>query len=225
MRTKSKSAISNAIVGLVLVTASPATFAATFIANGSFESPAYVDDGYVDIYSGGVVVGTLDNWTVGGNIETKIGVVRGTYFGLAPLDGSQYVAFNGGNTPNGGTLSQSFTTDVGVSYSVSYTVGKLGNNGGTLSVKGEILSASDTVLAQATDFQPTLGWLPQTMLTFTATTTVTTLRYTDLAGTFGKDLALDAVSITTSVPEPVEWTACIALGLVGYAAFHRRSRR
>ncbi len=111
-----------------------------------------------------------------------------------------------------------------MTYSVTYSVGKAGNNGGTVNVKGEILDASDSVLSAATDSAGTLGWLAPTTLTFTATTSETTLRFTDLQGTFGKDLALDAVSITTTVPEPVEWAACMALGLVGFAAFRRRSR-
>ncbi len=93
MRNSTTSSLKLGLFSLILVAANHAAFADTSILNGSFESPASADDGATLVYFGGAAVGTLSDWTVGGNPETEISVIRGTYFGLAPLDGAQYVAF------------------------------------------------------------------------------------------------------------------------------------
>lgn len=205
----------------------PAALAQNFVLNGGFESPPLISEPYeIAVYSGGVDTAQLTGWSASGNPATGINLIRGPrpILGLGPFDGEQFINFNGGNSPAGGILSQTFPTAIGVSYAVSYVVGRGGNIGPTVALRGQILSASNELLGQAEDSPVAIGWLAPTTFQFTATTPQTTLRFTDISpSTVGVDLELDSVSVS-AVPEPGGYVAAAGLVLAVFGACRRTFR-
>src|SRR5437764_850885 len=82
--------------------------------NGSFESPALAPGASVELPSGSTTA--LTGWTVGTN--GLVSFANGPALGVSPVDGVQHIGFNGGNTPPGGSITQSFITAVGQTYKV-----------------------------------------------------------------------------------------------------------
>ena len=150
-------------------------------ANGSFESD----------YAG---------WTVTGNQNI---VSSAPYSASA---GSKAVAFNAGQQPANGTLSQSFTTTVGQAYTLSFDLGafSLVNQNQmqmqvTLQGQGK---ASPLLNRSVSVFAPGNGtrYIPQSM-TFVADSSTTTLTFQDTSpSTLNADLMLDNVQITQQPP-------------------------
>ena len=199
------------LLGAMAFYASPDSQAAT-IANGSFEN-----------FSGSVP----DSWVVSGNLG--ISAAQGT------TDGSFAVAFSIGNLPSTGVLSQTFTTIAGGSYVLSFDFGKYSvNQPNEVARLGyDIFDGTDFTGAlllggTAIDSTPGIGdpnspsssavYNPY-VLTFTATGTSSTLRFTDTSdpqsGGGGFDAMLDNV-IVTLVPEPSRATLLLlsAFGLL-----------
>ena len=206
--------IRNLTTGVLLLAAGLQTARGAIIVNGGLESQ--VVSGLSTAYGGGVDAGILTGWQASGNTSTYIVLINGPYLGLSAIEGAQFVSFNGGDSPSGGILSQTFSTTIGDTYDVSYTVGRYGS-GAALSLHGEILSGSNAVLGQADNTPVTTGWLTPTTFSFTATTASTTIRFTDTStGTIGTDVALDAISVTraTPVPEPESCAAAAGVALV-----------
>src|SRR5438552_19171980 len=109
--------------------------------NGSFESPALAPDESVDLPAGST---RLTGWVVG-----NTGLVswrNGPAYGVAPVDGSQEIGFNGGDTPPGGSISQTFSTAIGQAYEVRFNVGRQAPGGGTMSLLAEVKSSTGALL-------------------------------------------------------------------------------
>jgi M6 family metalloprotease-like protein len=158
--------------------------------NGSFELP--------DINAGQILpIGSsaITGWVVGG--ATTVFWVDVNEPGAIPLAGQQYVAFNQGNLPAGGTLSQTFTTVPGSTYQVSYNVGRYGGGVGPLSLQATATSSSSNVLGVLDSAAPSaVGWSGSQYLTFVATTPTTTLTFLDTSlTTSAVDVILDNVAV------------------------------
>src|SRR5437762_13862444 len=104
------------------------SYAAPF-QNGSFESPALTPGASVNLPAGST--NALTGWTVG--TTGLVSFANGPALGISPVDGVQQIGYNGGDTPPGGSIAQSFSTLVGQSYRVGFYVGRIGSGSGTRS--------------------------------------------------------------------------------------------
>jgi hypothetical protein len=139
----------------------------------------------------------LAGWVAGGP-GGDIAVNNGFSDGLNPYEGNQWVVFNGGDSPPGGSLSQTFATTISQVYLVSFAVGQAGS--GSVSLAASVIAADGTLLAN-NRFDPASNVWTQFQLGFTARTTNTTLTFTDVSSqTDGVDLALDDVMVTAINP-------------------------
>lgn len=205
--------------------AAAASASGQILVNGGFESPG-ITGPYAAAFSAGVDTGVVVGWAFSatGTPGTTSVLVRNDWFGLSSFEGQQFIAMNAGDTPPNGRLEQSFSTTPGVAYRVTYAVGRGGPGAGTVGLQGEVLSATGTVLDSGQGFPAAIGWLPLSSLAFVATTSQTTLRFSDLStATDGVDVALDRV-LVVPVPEPGPTGLALVTVLLGAAAFHRRSR-
>src|SRR5213078_3002744 len=144
--------------------------------NGSFESPALTPGGSVNLPAGSTAA--LTGWTVGST--GLVSFANGPALGVNPVDGSQYIGFNGGDTITGGSISQTFVTTVGQVYTVSFYLGRNGPGSGTMSLLAEVASSSGAALASLAAIAPNSpGYGQVQRFNFAATTTNSTLRFTD----------------------------------------------
>ena len=140
-------------------------------------------------------------WTFTGN--------QGVTLSAAPYvacGGNRLVAFNGGNLPPGGVLSQSFNTLPGRSYQLSFASAVLAYNtnsqGLLVNVVGNKNLISQTI-SMAGNGNGSIQWIPRSYQ-FVADSTVTVLSFKDVSTvTNSIDLLLDSVSITTP-EEPIQ---------------------
>ena len=189
------SAVFNNLAGSATSMVATVTVVAGPLVNGGFESinnHAAIPPGTGSVILPGAT--WLTGWTVGGP-GYDIFVYDGTAGGFGPVDGQHWINFNGENTAPGGILSQTFLTTVGAPYSVSFSVGKAGT--GNVSLTATVVSTNNTIIA-SNHCVPTTGVWTQFHLNFTATTTNSTLIFTDTSTqTIGVDVTLDAVSVVT----------------------------
>ena len=197
-----------ALVGLAALSA-PVGLQAQILVNGGFDA-----------------VDGLSSWTSFGNLGVLDQVASQAAYGFLPINGTQLVFFNGGNTTPNGILSQSFATTVGASYEVNYTVGRGDLGPGFVALQATAADAGNNVLASQTVIPELSGWHPPAAFTFTATTPSTTLIFSDLSqATTGVDVTLDAVTVDlVVVPEPAEYAAAAGLALVGFGMWRRMRR-
>src|SRR5439155_10143234 len=178
--------------------------------NGSFESPILAPGSSVNLSPG---TGGLTGWTVGST--GLVSMANGPALGVSPVDGSQHIGFNGGNTPPGASISQTFLTAIGQTYAVSCNLGRIGTGDGTMSLLAVVISGGNELLGSLNATAPAApGYGPPQSFTFTATTTNTTLILKDTSSaTFSVDLLLDNVSVV-----PVSGPHCVQppSGLVGW---------
>ncbi len=192
--------ILSALIAGTVLAAAPVS-AAEVLTNGNFET------------------GSFTGWTTTGNVN--IGSVP--YFGLNSGTYGQYLAaFNGGNQAPNGTLSQSFHTVVGSTYSFSFDYGV--TNGGNQSLIASVLDGTTSTLL-ASLLVSTSSQTPQTAtISFGALSGSSIIRFTDVAGndSFNQDIGIDNVSVSGAVPEPASWALMIGgFGLVGFAMRRR----
>nr|WP_310522217.1 choice-of-anchor C family protein [Polymorphobacter sp.] len=184
---------------------------AATIVNGSFEvgiSPG----GFTSVSAGDST--SIAGWTVGGGGVDYIG----SYWNAS--NGSRSVDLSGGAP---GSVSQTFATIAGRTYTVSFDLSANPDNGPAL--KDFSASADNTTfLTQVGQAGYPLTWSPKGF-TFTADDGAATLMFTSGAANSAWGPALDNVSVSlNAVPEPATWAMLIAgFGLVGVAARRRRS--
>lgn len=113
-------------------------------------------------------------------------------------DGTSAARFNYGNVVGDGVLSQSFATNIGQTYRLTFDYGGYGNSGRTLGFQTEVISATTRLTQVLGD----PGSIPTTFTTFsfdfTADSTSTLLRFTDItsfSNSQAADLVLDRVRV------------------------------
>lgn len=157
----------------------PATVGPELLANGSFEAG-------------------LASWSQTGNVEAI-----NTNFD-APnrqSDGIYFANFNGRGGPAGGSIAQSFATEPGETYVLSFDAGVHGFSSSSNVLHVEVLGATTLLDTAVIDTTGSMagnggGYAPYEF-TFTADSTTTTLRFTDQStgDLLGVDLQLDRVSV------------------------------
>ncbi len=170
--------------------------AQTSFTNGSFEiinhAPIPAGTGVI-LHPGDT---WLTGWTLGGAGSDQIAVANGTCGGIAPYDGQQDIWWNGNNTPSGGSLSQTFTTTVGQSYTVAFALNQDGS--GNMSLTATALASNGTLLASNYCVSTSGVWTLFKMA-FLAVSTNTTLVFKDTSvDTVAVDLLFDDVTVTAN---------------------------
>jgi choice-of-anchor C domain-containing protein len=202
------------IASLLASLIAPAS-ASNLLVNGSFENPTGV--GY-EIVMGGS--NRITGWTT---VNNGVEWFNAAGYGGA-ADGAMIVDL-ANYTYTGGGIQQSFATVVGQRYDLDFSLstmagyGRLGTAHFDVSVNGQEF---DYDLVNHTSL---LNWEHQS-LSFVATATTTTLRFSNDQNPFLHFANLDGVSVQVSaVPEPATGTTLAAgLGVLALLARRRRPR-
>jgi hypothetical protein len=200
--------------------------AQNLLTNGSFElgdGPNSLDAGDTNLFG----------WTISGDKSLYFVRPSPAFQSLTPPDGTNYVDLNG--KEGSITLSQSFPTTPGQLYEVTFSAGyfQATNPGPPYFFTATVTSATGATLSTAVVTAPNArGWLSPTRFLFEATTTTSTLLFTDTSGTVNYDLTLDAVSVTPVMQTNVfaeiiafNTTTEIATGTLNGVAFTLQSTR
>ncbi len=156
----------------------------------------------VTITINAVVAGSLANggfeagftsWTTSGNLSLKSSAP------YTASEGTQLVAFNDGQSPPNGGLSQAFATAAGQTYTLTFDAGALAFNSNTQAMLVTVTGAG-SLLSQIIVVTGVGGgktrWSPQTF-NFVANSALTTLTFRDQStSTNNLDLLLDNVRVT-----------------------------
>jgi len=186
--------ITSMAFGLCLTLSAPASHAQNLLINGSFEWPALAPSApsFPALYAGTT---NLPGWSVGSTGSLYLVLPSR---GLTPLEGRQYVDFNG--RPHSVSLSQSFATTTGDVYEVTFTLGRY-QAPDTERVTAEITDGSGTVLAGLQAVAPfSVGWGTPSRFRFTATGPISTLQFRTTNGGVNVELCMDAVSVERMTP-------------------------
>ena len=211
-------ALSALVVGIALAEPTPAR--ANLLANGSFESGGFVNQGN-DTMSPAAGSTVISGWTVVTDTTAWIGPTNP--FGLHPSDGDFFLDLTNYQTgaPFAG-MTQSIATIPGAVYALSFDLGSSTFWGRPDSLTASAAGASQTFAAPPTGTNN--DWQHESM-SFTATgaTTAVTLQGATGIAYIGLDNAsVDLVSLPVgAVPEPGTW----ALLLAGFGAMGAVARR
>lgn len=180
---------------------------ANLITNGSFEQAQLAGPARA-------AIDTLTDWGAAGGfmlLEQGVNAISNS----AAQTGTQFVSM-GHNAATGDTLFQSFPTDPGQSYVVSFYLASIQGSQAqeleasiTDTASTNILTTSTASIANAAD-----GWQEHTF-SFTATGATSQLTFVHTVGGSSANIALDSVSVV--VPAPAS-----ALALIGLAGIRRR---
>jgi len=188
---KRRSSLGIALGGLAAIALAGTTLAFTGLTNGSFETGTYVDNGsgFQQLDAPNT---SIDGWTVDAGSVDWVGTYWPAQVGSMSIDMSGV---------NAGTLSQTFATTIGNTYTVSFALS--GNPAGLPTVKTlEVSATGGTVGLYSYDVTGndliTMNWRPETY-SYLATSASTTLSFVSMtAGAFGP--AIDNVVVTEIVP-------------------------
>jgi PEP-CTERM motif len=188
-----------AFVAVAILLCAPAAFAQNLLTNGGFET------------------GDFTGWTTGGNFEDTEVTTGAFYEYSGAQEGNFYAVL--GPVGTDGTLSQSFATTPGASYTFSFWLASVGDNPSDFSAYwdgNQVLSLTNPNTGSA--------W---SQFTFSETGTGNDT----ISFSFRDDpayIALDNVSVTAntggSVPEPSSFLL-LGSGALGLAGFIRRKFR
>ncbi|MGA2177126.1 MAG: immunoglobulin domain-containing protein [Verrucomicrobiota bacterium] len=178
------------------ITSLAAVLEVGLLINGGFEVPVITSGN--DRYAGPGDT-WLTGWTIGGTVN-EVFLFTGSFSGLNPADGQQWVVFDSQNAPPEGAVYQTFSTIIGETYLVTYSVAPaIFYNGGNLKSLTLTMLASDGSLlaSNETAYIPPYEEVWSTVrVTFSARTTNTTLVFTDTSTpAYDTSVALDAVSV------------------------------
>jgi Protein of unknown function (DUF642)/PEP-CTERM motif len=214
-------------LALSLFNASAAT-----ILNGSFETttPA-VGTGACGIFTSGST--GINGWTVVGPAGTDVGVCNTSFVqaGISFLaqDGSNWLDLTGLNSNNAEGVQQAVATIIGDSYTLSFWVGNVDSPSTGFGVTSTVnVLANGTSLGMFTNNCTTCSTTQQWMQfsdTFTATTALTTLAFSNGDPANDNTNGLDNLVLTDNGPAGVPEPSSIVLmgsGLLGLAAWLRR---
>jgi hypothetical protein len=186
--------------------------------NGNFEMTSGVFIASGNDQAGNVGDTWLNGWGFGGG-KNEIFVFNGSFLGLNPAEGNQWVVFDSENAPPPGVLFQTFSTTVGETYVVMFSAMAIDYYYGNLS-KGLAMTvaASNGSLLASNEVAPSVNWSANQFI-FTAQTVNTTLAFTDTSTpNIGPSVALDAVSVvglssslTALSPQPVSGSFVVLL--------------
>jgi hypothetical protein len=162
----------------------------------------------VNITVNAVVVGALKNgsfeadftdWVITGNLSIQTPPL------YSPTQGSRLAAFNTGNSTPNASLSQSFATIIGQTYTVAFDAGVLSYNTNPQTLQVSV-TGTGNLLTRTISINGNGGgtnhWVPQSF-TFVADNTSAMIRFRDLStSTAALDLMLDNVRISQAVNAP-----------------------
>jgi hypothetical protein len=200
-----------ALCTLASAACAPLAAHAAAFTNGSFELPG------VSVPNVTAPGQAPTGWTAGGFLQSQsLFVQRNGDFGVTAKDGVVAMGF-GGNGTSGATISQSFDTVAGSTYTVNFFTTAQQVGAGAQSYLAQALSAVGDVLASDSGGIPEIAnnWLGHN-LRFVASGSSSTLRFTDISnGTAaaGINWALDAVTVSGAVPNTVPEPGSVALVL------------
>ena len=195
--------------------------AANLLSNGSFESGAFVNQGFdtMSLHAGST---TITGWTVVTDTTAWIGPTN--TFGLHASDGDYFLDLTNYETgaPFAG-VTQAVTTIPGATYSLSFDLGGSNFWGRPDSITASAAGTSKTFVTPGTGTNN--DWYHETM-TFVAASSSTLI---DLQGASGtRYIGLDNASVdfvsAGSIPEPSSLALMFA-GLMSVAAGARWRRR
>ncbi|RYD22127.1 MAG: tandem-95 repeat protein, partial [Verrucomicrobiaceae bacterium] len=157
------------------------------------------------LVNGSFETGTFSPWTVSGGTVGSSAKINSVIVGT---NGTKIVEFNSGNSPAGGTITQTFNTQVGATYTLAFDQGVLAYNTNQLkflvTVTGNggssLLSQTSTVNGVGSG---TVKWTAKSF-SFVANSTTSTLTFVDTSTAISAaDLLLDNVTVTGPPVIPV----------------------
>lgn len=165
----------------------------------------------------------VTGYTLGGQSNVEFGPGEGSSNGLLAAQ------FNGHDGPTGTTLSQSFATDPGQTYLLSFDFYAFGvssaSTGLITTVSGTGTLLSQTVSQTGSNFS--IGPFTTYSFPFTANSALSTLTFEDTGATTTIDGVLDNLSVVaTATPEPGSFAGlgALALSSTGFLLFRKRHR-
>lgn len=204
----------------------------SLLTNGEFEDPVVVGERTIDIDTESTFI---TGWTLIGATTGKKATLfesNWDFWGQLPnLSNGQYASFNSKDGPFGDAIEQTFATSVGELINVSYLVGNGSFSTLDAAMQLDITSEGGTLgdLVSQVSTHGTDDGFTEFSAAFTATTTNTTIRFTDVStgSTTSADTLLDqvfaAAASTPSLPAtitvagPVDGGTAMAISWVGAA--------
>jgi len=156
----------------------------------------------VGAFTNGGFESDLSGWTAAGNFE----VVLNGAFGSHVSEGTKAIAFNSGQRPANGVISQTFATTPGATYSLSFDIGAFSLMNIDTQLLQVTVRGANTLLSQQTSVSAPGDGVQyfSKSFSFVADTTTATLTFQDLsASTVDVDLFLDNVRVGSAVSAPV----------------------
>jgi hypothetical protein len=185
----------------------------TFVTNGQIRA--------VPIVNGSFETGDFSAWTNTGNVLVLLSPFLAS-------DGTYSAHFNRSDAPPNGTLTQNFSTLVGVEYEVRFDHAVLSAGFHNQNLHIEVLGNSVLLAQSVSDSSVTSAIDPPTFDTsafqFVADSTLTTLSFRDDNGnrTDSTDTILDNIRVSAVVPEP---STLLLVGIALLATTLRRPAR